>query len=102
MSASETAKAIGTTSGNIMAWYRAGIIPAEVAEGKVFRFDVEKVRMILAKRAKRHQERPDWCPPPHPIQFVGGQYQIPKRAVVPKPNERWGGRKHNWSYLDLT
>lgn len=33
--------------------YHRGAIPAEIAEGKVYRFDLAKVEAALAKRAKK-------------------------------------------------
>lgn len=44
-------KALGTTNKTILEWFHAGKIPAEVAEGAVYRFDPAKVKEALAERA---------------------------------------------------
>ena len=38
-------------------WFHAGLIPAEVAAGRVFRFDLGKVRDALAANAEKVRGR---------------------------------------------
>ena len=38
-------------------WFHAGLIPAEVAAGRVFRFDLERVREALAANAEKVRAR---------------------------------------------
>ena len=38
-------------------WFHAGLIPAEVAAGRVFRFDLERVRDALAANAEKVRGR---------------------------------------------
>jgi len=51
LNASGIAKAIGVTHKTVIALYEKGIIPAEIAEGRLYRFDLAKVRKALADRA---------------------------------------------------
>jgi predicted site-specific integrase-resolvase len=44
------------SSVTILSWYHARIIPAEIAEGRIYKFDLEKVRSALAERAQKRQE----------------------------------------------
>ena len=48
----ELAKFYGVSAPTFMAWFHAGIIPAEIAIGKVYRFDREKVAEALATQSK--------------------------------------------------
>lgn len=48
----DLAKTYSVSSVTILDWYRAGKIPAEVAMGKVYRFDAAKVAKALAEQAK--------------------------------------------------
>jgi len=41
------------TSAQVLQWHHAGVIPAEIAEGRVYRFDAAKVAKALAKRASK-------------------------------------------------
>lgn len=45
-----------TSVPTVLTWYRKGIIPATVAEGKVFRFDLDAVDAALEARAKSKKE----------------------------------------------
>lgn len=49
----EVAREFAVTSKTVLEWFHNGIIPAEVAVGKVFRFDLDRVRAALAKHAKK-------------------------------------------------
>jgi len=51
LSPKQLAAKLGTTNKTILEWYHAGIIPAEVALGKIYRFDEPKIRAVLAKLA---------------------------------------------------
>jgi len=42
----------GCSTDAVLDLYHRGVIPAEIAEAKLYRFDLEKVEQILAKRAK--------------------------------------------------
>ena len=53
LSARELGRRMGVTNPKVMAMFRDGIIPAEIAEGVLIRFDEAKVRRILARRAER-------------------------------------------------
>lgn len=52
LTAREVAAYYRTTSKTVLDWNHAGRIPAEAATGKVFRFDLEKVRAALAQDAR--------------------------------------------------
>ena len=54
-SANALAKELGMTGDTILRLYREEIIDAEIHEGRLIRFDIEKVRAALAKRAKRNR-----------------------------------------------
>ena len=55
----QLAEAIGVSKSVILTWHREGRIPAEVCEGRVIRFDAERVKATLAKRAaKQAKEAP--------------------------------------------
>jgi predicted DNA-binding transcriptional regulator AlpA len=92
VSARQTAKALGTSSNSIMAWYRAGYFPAEIAEGRLFRFDVEKVRAALALRATRHQATSDWVPPQPEKPEVEAPRAVTEPEVEPSSGF-WGPRR---------
>lgn len=53
MTPKELAEHFRTTPSTILSWYHDGTIPAEVAEGKVYRFDLRKVSTALICRAGR-------------------------------------------------
>jgi hypothetical protein len=54
-SANALAKELGLTHGTVLRLYRDEAIDAEIHEGRLIRFDLEKVRAALAKRAKRNR-----------------------------------------------
>ena len=56
-SANALAKELGMTGDTILRLYREEIIDAEIHEGRLIRFDLEKVRVALAKRARRNRHR---------------------------------------------
>lgn len=56
VTAKELASMIGISMSKILTWYHEGVIPAEVAEGRVYRFDPEKVLLILKHRAAQRAE----------------------------------------------
>lgn len=43
----------GVAVSTFMAWYHAGIFPAEVAVGKVYRFDADQVEAGLKRHARK-------------------------------------------------
>jgi hypothetical protein len=55
-SANALAKELGITGDTILRLYRDEVIDAEIHEGRLIRFDLEKVRAALAKRAKRNRQ----------------------------------------------
>jgi hypothetical protein len=54
-SANALAKQLGITGDTILRLYRDEVIDAEIHEGRLIRFDLEKVRTALAKRARRNR-----------------------------------------------
>lgn len=54
-SARALANELGMTHSAILRLYRDEVIDAEIHEGRLIRFDLEKVRVALAKRAKRNR-----------------------------------------------
>jgi hypothetical protein len=54
-SANALAKQLGLTGDTVLRLYRDDVIDAEIHEGRLIRFDIEKVRVALAKRAKRNR-----------------------------------------------
>jgi hypothetical protein len=85
VNAQELAAIYGVTCATITAWYREGIIPAEMAEGRVYRFDTEKVRLVLRHRAAKRAEGKQNC------QRSTGQFYdyLPRPSPpTPKPVER--------------
>lgn len=51
----ELAKRLGVSPSQITIWRQAGIIPAEISEGRCQRYDEDRVREVLAERA-RHKK----------------------------------------------
>lgn len=52
LNATDMGRALGGISRqNVVNWYHQGIIPAVVAEDRLYRFDREDVRRVLAERA---------------------------------------------------
>lgn len=49
----ELGEKIGVRSVTILEWYHAGKIPAEVAEGRIYLFNLSNVLAALAKRASK-------------------------------------------------
>ena len=47
----QLAAKLGTTRTTIQEWFHSGKIPAEIAEGYYYRYDLQKVRAALAARA---------------------------------------------------
>ncbi|WP_425503689.1 excisionase family DNA-binding protein [Luteolibacter flavescens] len=43
---------LSTSVPTVLSWHHAGIIPAVVSEGRVYRFDLEAVDQALAHRAQ--------------------------------------------------
>ena len=56
LSANALGKELGLTGDTILRLYRDEVIDAEIHEGRLIRFDLEKVRSTLAKRAKRNRQ----------------------------------------------
>ena len=57
VTAGELGKIYSVASSQILEWYHAGIIPAEAAEGRVYRFDPRRVAKVLARRARSLQRQ---------------------------------------------
>ena len=56
----QLADEIGVSKCVVLRWHAEGRIPAEVSEGRVIRFDLERVKAHLAKRAARKEkEQPE-------------------------------------------
>ncbi len=53
VNATEMGKLVGLSRQKIVALHEDGAIPAEVAEGRTYRFDPDKVRAALAARAAK-------------------------------------------------
>ena len=51
----EVAAHFHTTSKTVLEWCHVGPIPAEVAEGRLYRFDLEKVKIALATRSSTNR-----------------------------------------------
>jgi len=51
MSATKIGKHLGLSHHGVISLYERGAIPAEIAEGRLYRFDLEKVKAALAARA---------------------------------------------------
>ena len=54
-SANAVAKELGVSCDTVLRLYREEVIHAEIHEGRLIRFDLEKVKASLAKRAKRNR-----------------------------------------------
>ncbi|MEN9534761.1 MAG: hypothetical protein RLZ22_256 [Verrucomicrobiota bacterium] len=55
-SANALGKQLGISVNAVLRLYRDEVIDAEIHEGRLIRFDLEKVRAALAKRAKRNRQ----------------------------------------------
>jgi hypothetical protein len=55
LSANALGKELGISVNAVLRLYRDEVIDAEIHEGRLIRFDLEKVRTALAKRAKRNR-----------------------------------------------
>lgn len=53
--AADTGKALGISGEAVVKLYKDGAIPAEIAEGRLYRFDLERVRKALNDRASKRQ-----------------------------------------------
>ena len=51
VSATQVANRYSVTVDTVFNWLRAGIIPAKVAVGRVYRFDLEEVQVALERHA---------------------------------------------------
>jgi DNA-binding transcriptional regulator YhcF (GntR family) len=56
ISARAVARHLGLDGSTVLRLYRQGVIEAEVYEGRIIRFDLQKVRTTLAKRAMQNRE----------------------------------------------
>jgi predicted site-specific integrase-resolvase len=61
-SPTQVAEVLGVSKDTVLGWTRDGIITAEVREQKIIRYDLDKVRGQLAKRAKTPTCRPQLVP----------------------------------------
>jgi hypothetical protein len=55
-SARATGRELGLSATKVLELEAAGVISAEIHEGRLIRFDVEKVRKVLRKRAAEHRK----------------------------------------------
>jgi hypothetical protein len=55
LSANALGKELGISVNAVLRLYRDEVIDAEIHEGRLIRFDLEKVRAALAKRARRNR-----------------------------------------------
>jgi hypothetical protein len=55
LSANALGKELGISVNAVLRLYRDEVIDAEIHEGRLIRFDLEKVRTALAKRARRNR-----------------------------------------------
>jgi predicted DNA-binding transcriptional regulator AlpA len=53
----QLAAKLGVSAGQVTLWHQANVIPAEIKEGRCIRFDLERVREHLAKRAAKKGAR---------------------------------------------
>ena len=53
---SQGAAEFETTTPTFLSWYHKGIIPAEVATGRVFRFDLDRCAEALREHAAKLQK----------------------------------------------
>jgi hypothetical protein len=56
LSANALGKELGISVNAVLRLYRDEVIDAEIHEGRLIRFDLEKVRSTLAKRAKGNRQ----------------------------------------------
>lgn len=49
----QVAERYAVTVPTVLGWHRAGIIPAKVAMGRIYRFDLAEVDAALARRQSR-------------------------------------------------
>ena len=55
--AAQLAAALGVSKDSVLQWTRAGIITPEIREGRTIRYDVERVKEQLARRAAKVKPR---------------------------------------------
>lgn len=65
LTADELAEQLGVSKRLVMGWLADGRIPAAVREGHTLRFDPDKVRTALAKRAAKRTATPPKESVPH-------------------------------------
>lgn len=56
VTARKVAERYGVTVPTVFNWLRAGIIPAKVAVGRVYRFDLEEVDAALSQQSARESQ----------------------------------------------
>jgi predicted site-specific integrase-resolvase len=61
-SPAQVAEVLGVSKDKVLQWTRDGVITAEVREAKIIRYDLDKVRAQLAKRAKAAPTRSHLVP----------------------------------------
>jgi excisionase family DNA binding protein len=49
----QLADRLSTSKATVMSWHHAGIIPAVVAVGRIYRFDINEVEAALAEHRNR-------------------------------------------------
>lgn len=63
----QTAAELGITPSSLCILVRDGVLTPEIHEGRLLRFDVAKVRRVLAKRAAEKAARRDTDPSNHMV-----------------------------------
>ncbi len=53
LNAKQMGAMLGVSGVTITQWHKDGKIPAEIAEGRLFKFDLERSKEALRKRAER-------------------------------------------------
>lgn len=63
MTPAEVADLFSVQKHTVRGWFHDGVIPAEVAVGRVYRFDLARVREALAAATERQRARrvPEMC-----------------------------------------
>lgn len=56
LNASALSKRLKVSCATVTMWAKAGVIPAEIHEGSLYRFDETRVREALAERARKRAE----------------------------------------------
>ncbi|MES2658126.1 MAG: hypothetical protein V4689_05885 [Verrucomicrobiota bacterium] len=83
INARDLGTALGISCQTVIRLQKSGAIPAEIAEGSTYRFDEEKVRMILRHRAAKRVE--EELKPRRPLSYFGPRHEVYEPAP-PEPS----------------